>query len=223
MRENLAPTRYTLLGRLHNWDDQESWRDFFDTYWQLIYSVAIKCGLSDDEAQDVVQETVICVAKEIQNFQRNRELGSFKSWLCQLTRWRIADQLRKRDRAELQPGGEAGGQFQREVQGFPDESAPRAEAAWDEEWREHRIATAVARVKRSVNPAQYQMFDLYAVKGRPAAEVARLFQVSESAVYVAKHRVSAMMKLEIEALEKEENPPQASACLRFKAKGLRRD
>jgi RNA polymerase sigma factor (sigma-70 family) len=223
VREDLAPTRYTLLGRLHNWDDQESWRDFFDTYWQLIYSVAIRCGLSDDEAQDVVQETVICVAKEIQNFQRNRELGSFKSWLCQLTRWRIADQLRKRDRAELQPGGEAGGQFRREMLGIPDESARRAETIWDDEWREHRLATALTRVKRSVSPEQYQMFDLYAVKGRTAGEVARLFQVSESAVYVAKHRVSTMIKLEIEALKEEEDQPQAAARCSPKAKGRKQD
>jgi RNA polymerase sigma factor (sigma-70 family) len=223
VRDDLAPTRYTLLGRLRNWDDQESWREFFDTYWQLIYSVAIKCGLSDAEAQDAVQETVICVAKEIQNFQRNRELGSFKSWLCQLTRWRIADQLRKRDRAELQPGGEAGGQFTREVLDIPDDSAQRAEAVWDDEWREHRLATAVTRVKRSISPEQYQIFDLYAVKSRSAAEVARLFKVSESAVYVAKHRVSEMIKSEIEALEKEENQPPAPAHFRFKTKAAKPD
>ena len=44
------PTRYTLLSRLQNWDDQDSWKDFFDTYWRLIYSVAIKSGLTPTEA-----------------------------------------------------------------------------------------------------------------------------------------------------------------------------
>jgi len=41
----LLPTRYSLLSRLQNWEDQESWRVFFDTYWRLIYSVALKSGL----------------------------------------------------------------------------------------------------------------------------------------------------------------------------------
>jgi len=30
------PTRSSLLGRLKDWEDQESWRDFFETYWRLI-------------------------------------------------------------------------------------------------------------------------------------------------------------------------------------------
>jgi DNA-directed RNA polymerase specialized sigma24 family protein len=60
--EDSIPTRYTLLSRLQDWDDQESWRVFFDTYWRLIYSVAIRSGLTEAEAQDAVQETVICVA-----------------------------------------------------------------------------------------------------------------------------------------------------------------
>lgn len=93
---DLYPTRYSLLSRLQDWDDQDSWRDFFETYWRLIYSVAIKSGLSDAEAQDVVQETVVCVAKDIAKFKRDRERGSFRGWLRNLTRWRINDQLRKR-------------------------------------------------------------------------------------------------------------------------------
>src|ERR1051325_6025468 len=91
-----VPTRYSLLNRLQNWDDQESWKDFFDTYWRLIYTVALKSGLTASEAQDVVQETIISVAKGIHLFELNRARGSFKSWLCNLTRWRIKDQLRKR-------------------------------------------------------------------------------------------------------------------------------
>jgi hypothetical protein len=30
--EEFIPTRYSLLSRLQDWDDQESWKDFFDTY-----------------------------------------------------------------------------------------------------------------------------------------------------------------------------------------------
>src|ERR1700704_35998 len=73
----LLPTRYSLLSRLQNWEDQESWRVFFDTYWRLIYSVALKSGLTQTEAEEVVQETVICVAKDIQKFKRDPQRGSF--------------------------------------------------------------------------------------------------------------------------------------------------
>src|SRR5436190_21674006 len=59
----LLATRRSLVDRLANWDDQRRWQDFFDTYWKLIYSAAQKSGLTDSEAQEVVQETVITVAR----------------------------------------------------------------------------------------------------------------------------------------------------------------
>ncbi len=51
--EEIIPTRRSLLTRLKQWDDHESWKDFFDTYWKLVYSAA----LNETEAQEVVQET----------------------------------------------------------------------------------------------------------------------------------------------------------------------
>src|SRR5437868_13823210 len=96
----LLATRRSLVDRLANWDDQRRWQDFFDTYWKLIYSTARKSGLTDSEAQEVVQETVITVAKKIDKLHYDPALGSFKSWLLQITRWRIADQFRKRDPGE---------------------------------------------------------------------------------------------------------------------------
>src|SRR3954453_4758436 len=92
----LIPTRQSLLDRLKDWQNEESWKVFFDTYWKLIYSAAAKAGLSDAEAQDVVQETVISVYKSLPDFEYDPKLGSFKGWLLKLTRWRIIDQLRKR-------------------------------------------------------------------------------------------------------------------------------
>src|ERR1043165_10231370 len=84
-RDEFLPTRRSLLIRLKNWDDQESWRNFFDTYSRLIYSFARKAGFGDAEAQDVVQETVVTVAKHIPQFEYDPALGSFKSWLLQIT------------------------------------------------------------------------------------------------------------------------------------------
>src|SRR5881296_1121757 len=99
--DEMLPTRWTLIGRLKNWDDQESWREFFDLYWKLIYGVALKSDLTPSEAQDVVQETIISVCKNIGKFKADPAHGSFKGWLLKLTRWRILDQIRKRPREEV--------------------------------------------------------------------------------------------------------------------------
>lgn len=74
-------TRSSLLRRLKSWDDQSGWQEFFDTYWKLIYAVAIKAGLSNAEAHDVVQETVVGVAKQMRVGGYDRDKGSFKNWL----------------------------------------------------------------------------------------------------------------------------------------------
>ena len=84
---SLLPTRRSLLSRLRDWQDQTSWRDFFDTYWRLIYNVARKCGLADAEAQDVVQNTFIYLSRRMPNFRYDRQRGSFKSWLRVVTRF----------------------------------------------------------------------------------------------------------------------------------------
>src|SRR5690242_2973576 len=94
--QEFLATRWTLIQRLKNLEDHEGWEEFFNTYWKLIYSVALKAGLTHMEAQEVVQETVISVSKHIQSFKADPQAGSFKRWLLKLTGWRIMDQMRNR-------------------------------------------------------------------------------------------------------------------------------
>jgi len=86
------PIRASLLNRLRDLGDSESWRTFFETYWRLFYNVARKSGLSDDAAQDVVQETVIAVARKMPDFHYDPAKGSFKQWLLLITRRRRSKQ-----------------------------------------------------------------------------------------------------------------------------------
>jgi RNA polymerase sigma factor (sigma-70 family) len=195
------PTRYSLLSRLQNWDDQDSWKDFFDTYWRLIYSVALKSGLTEAEAQDVVQETVISVAKNIQKFKRDRKLGLFKGWLRNLTRWRIADQLRKRTRAGQREDHVTGAEFYgSDVAEIPDPANSEAESIWEDEWRANLLKAALENVKRRVREEHYQMFDFYVVKQWPVGKVAQTLGVNAGQVYLAKYRVGALIKKEVRRL-----------------------
>jgi len=99
--EDPAATRSSLVKRLRNWEDHGSWQDFFDIYWKLIYAIAIKAGLSEAEARDVVQETVVAVAKQMRDGGYDRTKSSFKNWLCLITRRRIIDHFRKRTDPKL--------------------------------------------------------------------------------------------------------------------------
>jgi RNA polymerase sigma factor (sigma-70 family) len=202
--KDLTSTRWTLIRRLKNWADQESWRQFFDNYWKLIYTVAIRSGLSDAEAQDAVQETVISVCKSIKDFQADPAHGSFKSWLLNLTRWRITDQMRKRRHElhhadlRLRPEGQSPSSGTPPEGRIPDPAANELETLWETEWKAHLVESALAKVRQHAGAQHYQIFYLQAIKQVPPAKIAETLGVSVDQVYLVKHRLS---KLFDEALE----------------------
>ena len=208
------PTRHSLLNRLKNWGDHTSWQDFFDTYWRLIYNVAAKAGLSDAEAQEVVQETVIAVARKIGEFKADPAHGSFGAWLMQLTRWRIADQWRKKQAASPPNSPVAAGWKSipqpddtgstGALERIPDVAGGTLDMLWREEWQQHLMNAALERVKRHVSPRQFQMFDLHVQQGLSAPEVARTLQASVASVYMARYRVGQLLKREVRKLERNE-------------------
>ncbi len=201
--DELIPTRATLIQRLKDWQDQSSWQDFFDTYWKLIYGVALKGGLTATEAQDVVQETMIAVAKHMPTFEYDPAIGSFKSWLLNMTRWRITDQLRKRGPAfaASQPGADDTATGTRTIDKVVDPASPELDALWNAEWEKNLLEVALARVKRRLDPQKYQIFDLYVYKQWPPEKVAAAFGISVDQVYMAKHRTTELIKEEVKRLE----------------------
>jgi RNA polymerase sigma factor (sigma-70 family) len=202
--EELIPTRDSLLSRLKDWRDDDSWRDFFNTYWKLVYGVALKSGLTEQEAEEVVQETVITVARRIPEFKYDPSICSFKTWLLNLTRWRIIDQLRKRQptrNAERETRNTNTAAIER----LPNPPDVDLDAMWDTEWQRSLVSTAIQRVKRRVNPEHYQIFHLCVFKEWPVKKVARELEVNVAQVYLAKHRVGALLKKEVKALEKKLN------------------
>ncbi len=71
------------------------WLEFFNIYWRLIYNVARRAGLGHEDGQDIVQDTVVKVSRSIGDFDYHRHRGSFKNWLCVVTRSCIVDFQRR--------------------------------------------------------------------------------------------------------------------------------
>jgi len=199
--DELTATRTTLLQRLKNWQDQSSWQDFFDTYWRLIYSGALKAGLNEAEAQEVVQETMISVAKHMPTFEYDRAIGSFKAWLLTMTRWRITDQLRKRRRLAAHDSFDDTDADARMTGKMMDPVSECLDALWDAEWQKNLLDAAIDKVRRRLDPQKYQIFDFYVNKEWPAEDVAKAFGISIDQVYLAKHRVTEMITEEVKRLE----------------------
>ena len=192
--------------RLGDWKDQRTWDEFYRTYWRLIYSVALKAGLREDEAWDVVQETVLTIAKQSLRNAYDPERGSFKMWLWNVTRWRINDQFRQRGKAPLPATtGEDPGQTTREpVENVPDTSGNNFTEIWEREWQQNVMKAALERVKMRGSPRQFQIFECNVLQGMNATDVRRLLGVSMTQVYLAKHRVGSVLKKEIEYIRAQE-------------------
>jgi RNA polymerase sigma-70 factor (ECF subfamily) len=200
--EEIIPTRESLLGRLKNWNDDESWREFFGIYRKLIFSLAVKAGLSGHESEEVVQETIISVAKTIPDFEYEPERCSFKSWLRHLAQKRIADHFRKRSRertTRFSNSDESGATPA--IERVPDANAAKLDAIWEREWHAELLNAAMVRVKNQVSPEQYQIFDFHVLKKMPVEKVAAALGTNAGQIYLAKHRVTKLLKKEIARLE----------------------
>jgi RNA polymerase sigma factor (sigma-70 family) len=200
----LIRTRSTLIKRLKNWQDQASWQDFFDTYRNLIFGVAVNSGLTSTEAQDVVQETMYSVAKHMPNFNYDRTQGSFKTWLLTMTHWRISDQFRKRNLtrpARSQSDNYSNSGDVAALEDVADAKSLDMESLLEEEWKNSLFEAAMTRVRRSVDPQRYQIFDLFVNKEWAAARIAERYGISVGLVHVTKHRVTEAIKEEVERLK----------------------
>jgi len=195
------PTRQSLLARMKDWSDQKSWQDFFNTYWRLIYGVALHAGLNRSEAEEVVQETVLSVAKKIREFKNDPALGSFKSWLMVITRRRIADQFRQRPpRAEGPAPRPDETARTATIERMADPASLQLDHIWEEQWEQNLLRVALENIKNRVSPKQFLLFHEQVLKEAPAPKVAKKYGLNLAQVYMARYRVSRLLKKELRRL-----------------------
>ena len=195
-------TRASLLARLKNPDDQRSWEEFYNTYSRMIYGLAIHLGLSDSEAEDALQETVIKVAEKMPGFKYDPALGSFKRWLLTIARSRSIDRHRRRQREQAHiissfdsSSGTAA------IERIADPATLDADALWEQQWKENLLEAATDRVRRRVSAKLFQIYDCNVRKQWPAEKVAKVLGVTTAQVHLAKHRVALRIKQEIRHVE----------------------
>ena len=200
--DELLPTRKSLLSRLKDSGDNTSWQEFFDLYSGLIYSVCIKSGLTNAEADDALQETVIAVSKNISKFKYDPS-GSFKAWLLQATRWQIINQFRKRLPVSTKPGHN-GDESARTgtIERIPGSTGYALDAKWDSDWREHLQEIALERIRAKVNAKHYQVFDAHVIKGWPVKKVTEILGTTEASIFQIKSRIMKLLREEISKLER---------------------
>ncbi len=196
----------SLLIRLRDAENHRSWRTFFERYWRLIYSFAIRSGLKPSDAEDVLQDVVVEVFRAMPRFEYDRTRGTFRAWLRTIAQHKVADHLRRAAKRQMQtshPQAIDRTDFTSGLTGYARLSCPaaiEAEQAWERDWRRNLLQVCLERVSHEVEPKTYQAFQLYALENWSARETARLLKMSVASVYMARSRVAARVR---ELFEKE--------------------
>lgn len=204
-QSELLPTRPSLLARLRNADDskgwQQGWEEFYLRYHPVIYRHALKQGLPEADAEDVVQEIVIGLARSLPQFQYDPKVCSFKTWLFRVARNKIVSHLRKRGRQSRSPVGGMETEHDPEALAeVADDNVLTPDKEWDLMWEANLRRVALEHVKNRVKPMTMRLYLHHVVDGHSVDATVICFGASPEAVHLAKHRVQKMVDETLERL-----------------------
>jgi RNA polymerase sigma factor (sigma-70 family) len=199
MQESPA-TRASLLVRLRDGGDVGAWQEFVRLYAPVIYGFARKRGLQDADAADLMQDVLRSVSSAVHRLEYDPIRGTFRGWLFTVTRNKVFNFLESRSR-RVQGSGDS--RVQQRLEQHADANGDLS-ADWEADYRRTLAAQAMERVKSEFQAATWEAFIQTAVEGRAPAQVSARVGLSVGAIYVAKSRVIARLRQEIERMQEVE-------------------
>ncbi|REJ72263.1 MAG: sigma-70 family RNA polymerase sigma factor [Planctomycetota bacterium] len=191
--EESSSTSISLIERARD-SDPEAWRRLCLVYGPLVYRWARVVGLQDSDAADLGQEVFRTVAARLASFEKDRPGSTFRGWLKKITRNKIGDHLRRRERHAQPVGGTtAVGLWQQIPEDLPDAST--SDGPFDaERVTLHRL---LETIRLEFEQSTWRAFWLTTVEDRPTDEVAEELGLTRPAVRQAKYRVLRRLRTEI--------------------------
>lgn len=183
-----SKTRPTLIRKLRDWDDSLSWGAFYDAYGGIIYSMALRKGLSHQEADEARQNTMLAVAKAIGSFEYDAAKGGFRRWLCTIASRRIAEILHRKIKVSRLEASLDDMEDHLEIADSQDDSIS------DDEWQRARLQLILGNLREVAPPLQLQIFDLRHNHGWDRARIAKELRVTRARVSLELFRFRARMR-----------------------------
>jgi RNA polymerase sigma factor (sigma-70 family) len=187
-------TRASLLLRIRNPRDEQSWLEFAAIYEPLVYRLARSKGFQDADAKELAQEVLLAVANAIERWTPDPERGSFRGWLFRVARNLMINFLARERR---HPHGVGNTDFARWLEDQPAAGGEQT-AEFDRQYRRELFRWAAEQIRGQFHAATWQAFWETCVEGRGIAEVAQSLDMSVGQVYVARSRVMSRLREKIE-------------------------
>jgi len=192
---HVPETRPSLILRLRDPSDEAAWEQFVAIYRPVIVRLAVLKGLPHPDAEDLAQQVLLSVSKNIVRWEQDPERARFRTWLTRVVRNATLNAL-TRGPADCGAGGTAAMlALDRQV----DRSADDA-ALFELEERREAFRWIADQIREEFEPRTWDAFWLTAVDGLSAAEAAKRTQKSVGTVYVARSRVMQRIQAELQQL-----------------------
>lgn len=192
-------TRASLLVQIRDGANHAAWQEFVNLYGPVVYGYARRRGLQDADAADLMQDVLRSISSAIGRLDYDRKQGTFRGWLFTITRNKIFNFLAAR---RIRPRGSGDTTTNRLLDSEPDKSD--GNDAWELEYQRRVASLAMDHIKGEFQENTWRAFWLTAVEGIAAPEAAKQLHMSPGAIYVAKSRVLARLKDEVDALRQQE-------------------
>jgi RNA polymerase sigma-70 factor (ECF subfamily) len=194
-------TSVSLLERARGGVDR-AWDRLVDLYQPLVYSTLRAQGLPHHAAEDVTQDVLLVVLRELKAFAHPGAAGAFRGWLRAITANRARAYWKAGKHRPATPGGP---DFQAAVEQLAD-SDSELSRRWDREHDEHVVRRLLVLLEGEFEPKTLQAFRRQVLDGQPAERAAAELGLSVGAAYVAKSRVLARLRAEAGGLLGEGGP-----------------
>jgi RNA polymerase sigma-70 factor (ECF subfamily) len=182
-----------LLGDVKQMEPQ-AWSRLVHTFGPIVYRWCRSSGVAEADAPDLVQEVFASVARGIPSFQRQKDQGSFRSWLATITRNRVRDHFRRKSRRQQAEGGtDALERLYRQADSL--ESTISTDAIANP-----LVQRVLEAVRGEFENRTWTAFLKTTVDGQPASQVAEQLEMSVAGVYQARSRVLRRLRQRIAEL-----------------------
>ena len=186
----MSQTSATLLERLSDRSDSVAWRRLMDLYSPLINNWLRRYGVSAEDAEDLTQEVLGVVVREVSRFEHNGRVGAFRTWLRTIAINCLRQSLRSR-RLRSQATGSS------EVTVMLDQledPASDLSRRWDWEHDQHVLARLMELIEPDFRPATWRAFRRQVIDGASAETVALEMGLTVNAVLIAKSRALSHLR-----------------------------
>ena len=192
----MADTSVSLLERLRRQPDSPDWQRLVDIYTPLVHGWLRRQEVPAGDADDLVQDVLGVVVRELPAFEHNQRPGAFRAWLRGITVNRIRGYWRSRHQPD-RAGGDS--DAVRQLDQLEDPNSGLSQI-WDQEHDRHVMARLLEVVEKEVTPPTWQAFRGVVLEGKTEDAVAAELGLSLNAVFIAKSRVLSRLRREAKGL-----------------------